>query len=213
MSGGRWRLRATRCPASCEEPRVLQARPRAERLCSGPIPGSLTAFASRAYLRAWRGLDQVRLLPLPGPRQGAGAFCPLCPGSGAGPAPGTGVGDGWPGGLALVILGLLRLGREEESPFLANPWDEGEPGLSLAGRFSSSHRGHQRVCDQSKDGLGGLGLSSTPPSNFLKPWERSQCSPKNWGCGEGPASLKLQLQREDFEIGLKNKTQAAFPTL
>lgn len=85
---------------------MRRARPAAQRVCSRPDPGSLTAFASGAYPRTWRGLGQVRPLPLPGPRLGAGAFCPLCAGSGPGRGPRAGVGAGWPGGLALVFLGI-----------------------------------------------------------------------------------------------------------
>lgn len=116
----------------------------AQILSPAPSPSSP---AERTRERgAWLG--QVRPLPLPGPRRGAGGLCPLCHGSGAGPAPRAGVGAGWPGGLAVVILDLPGLGRAEENPFPGSPWDGGEPGLSpLARRFSFPHRSHERVCD------------------------------------------------------------------
>lgn len=146
---------------------MRQAPLEAKHLSSGPIPGSLIAVASGANPRAWRGLGQVRLLPLLGPRRGAGAFCPLCPRPAGGrgrPRPGSGrascagVGAGRPGGLAVVILGLAGLGREEEEcPFPPSPWNGSEPGPSpQAGRFTSPHRAHERVCDQSRDGCQGV---------------------------------------------------------
>lgn len=169
-------------------------------------------------------MGQVRSLPLLGPRWGPGAFCPLCPGPaagsgrpelGLGPALRTGFRAGWPGDLAFVILGLSVLSREEESPFSANPWDGSAPGSSLqAGRFSSPHRGHERVCDQGKDFCKDVRLPFIRPRIFNVLREKPESGAfRNWGCGEGPASLKLQLQREDFGIGLENKTEVAFPTL
>lgn len=89
LSGGRWRLRAARCPASCEESRARRARPGAQRLCSRPVPGLLAAFASGAYPRAWRGLGQRRPLPLPG-RAGSRRLRPLCAASGPGRGPARG---------------------------------------------------------------------------------------------------------------------------
>lgn len=191
-----------------------QARPEARRLPSGPVPGSLVAVASGANPRAWRGLGQVRPLPLLGPRRGAGAFCPLCPrpaggrgrpGSGPGRASCAGVGAGWPGGLAVVILGLPGLGREEECP--------SEPGPSpRAGRYASPHRGLQRGYDLSKAGCEGVRSSSTQPPNPVPPCaeEPEPSVFQNWGCGEGPSIVDAETAEERFlELALKNKTQAA----
>lgn len=152
MSGGRWRLRAARCPASCEESRARRARPGPQRLCSRPVPGSLAACASGAYPRTWRGLGQVRPLPLPGPRLGAGAFCPLCAASGPGRGPRAGVGAGWPGGLAVVFLGLPGGGREE-SPLPGSLWDRRTRPLPSSRAVFVPLPGPRRVCDLGKDGV------------------------------------------------------------
>lgn len=99
--------------------------------------------------------------PLPGPRQGAGASCPLCPGpaagsghpgSRAGSAPRAVVGAGWTGDLAVVILGLSGLGEEEEeSPFPPAIGMGVNPAPVLQGG-PPPPGGHDRVCDPGPDG-------------------------------------------------------------
>ena len=142
LSGGRWRLRAARCPASCEESRVRRARPAAQRVCSRPDPGSLTAFASGAYPRTWRGLGQVRPLPLPGPRlePAPSALYALGPARAVDPARGS-----VPAGLgASPCSSSASPGEAGRRALFQAASGMGEPGLCpLARRFSSPHRGHE----------------------------------------------------------------------
>lgn len=51
--------------------------------------------------------------------------------------------------------------------------------------------------------VGTAGNLSPPPNLERLAREAGVRALPNWGCGEGPASLRLQLRREGFGIGLK----------
>lgn len=173
MSGGRWRLRAARCPASCEESRVRRARPAAQRVCSRPDPGSLTAFASGAYPRTWRGLGQVRPLPLPGPRlePAPSALYALGPARAVDPARGS-----VPAGLgASPCSSSASPGEAGRRALFQAASGMGEPGLCpLARRFSSPHRGHEGCVTGVRMALR-CQITFHPAPKSLTPREAPEC--------------------------------------